>query len=71
MAQLFGADAGAVFPASTAIARDVSRIYGVRSVGRADTVVERYFAISVERRIKHPGVAAITSAARDDLFATN
>ncbi len=66
--KVFGADAGAVFPAPSAIARDVSRIYGVRPAGRADAVVERYFAISVERRIRHPGVAAITSAARDDVF---
>jgi len=31
-------------------------------------VRERYYAISVERRLKHPGVLAITEAARDDLF---
>ncbi len=66
--QVFGSDAGAVFPAPAAIARDVSRIYGVRSAGHTDTVIERYFAISVERRIRHPGVAAITSAARTDVF---
>jgi len=66
---VFGIDAGAIFPAPWAISRDVSRIYGVRAVGRTDAVVERYFAISVERRIRHPGVAAITTAARDDLFA--
>ncbi|MEQ1759950.1 MAG: transcriptional activator NhaR [Vicinamibacterales bacterium] len=66
-----GADAGAIFPAPAAIARDVSRIYGVRQAGRTDEVVERYFAISVERRIRHPGVAALTSAAREDVFATD
>jgi LysR family transcriptional activator of nhaA len=65
----FGADAGAVFPAPQAIERDVCRIYGVGVAGRTRAVVERYFAISIERRIKHPGVAAITSAARRDLFA--
>jgi LysR family transcriptional activator of nhaA len=31
-------------------------------------VKERFYAISVERRIKHPAVAAITAAARRELF---
>ncbi len=66
-----GADAGAIFPAPAAIARDVSQIYGVRQAGRTDEVVERYFAISVERRIRHPGVAALTSVAREDVFAAD
>jgi LysR family transcriptional activator of nhaA len=67
--QAFGADAGVVFPAPTAIAGDVRRLYGVATVGRTTMVSERYYAISVERRIRHPGVAAITSTARNDLFA--
>jgi len=31
-------------------------------------VRERYYAVSAERRLKHPGVLAITGAARDELF---
>ena len=38
----FGAEAGAVFAAPFAIARDVCRVYGVRLVGRTDSVKERY-----------------------------
>ena len=34
----------------------------------AETVIERFYAISVERRIKHPAVAAITEAARERIF---
>jgi LysR family transcriptional activator of nhaA len=66
---VFGQSAGAVFPAPAVIAREVSRLYGVRLVGRVDAVRERYYAISAERRLKHPGVLAITSAARDKLWA--
>jgi len=66
--QVFGHNAGVVFPAPAAIARDVCRFYGVRVVGQTHVVRERYYAISAERRLKHPGVLAITSAARDDLF---
>ena len=66
--QVFGQGGGCVFPAPSAIAHDVSRFYGVRRVGRAEAVGEKYYAISAERRLKHPGVLAITSAARDHLF---
>ena len=64
----FGAEAGAVFAAPFAIARDVCRVYGVALVGRTDSVKERYYAISAERRLTHPGVLAITTAARGSLF---
>jgi len=37
-------------------------------IGRTSAVTERYYAISVERRLKHPGVVAITSAAREEVF---
>jgi LysR family transcriptional activator of nhaA len=58
-----------VFPAPAAIARDVGRLHGVRMIGRTERVRERYFVISAERRLKHPGVLAMTNAARDQLFS--
>jgi LysR family transcriptional activator of nhaA len=64
----FGAESGAVFPAPFAIAKDVCRVYDVALVGRTDAVKERYYAISTERRLTHPGVLAITSAARGSGF---
>jgi LysR family transcriptional activator of nhaA len=66
--KVFGQGTGAVFPAPAAIARDVCRLYAVREIGRTSAVRERYYAISAERRLKHPGVLAITNAARDELF---
>jgi len=66
--KVFGHGAGVAFPAPVAIAHDVCRFYGVRLIGRTDAVRELYYAISVERRLKHPGVLAITNAARDELF---
>jgi len=65
---VFGQAVGCIFPAPTAIERDVSRLYGVRIVGRTDAVRERYYVISAERRLKHPGVVAMTTAARGQLF---
>jgi LysR family transcriptional activator of nhaA len=64
----FGQAGDAVFPAPTAIARELARQYRVRPVERVAAVRERYYAISAERRLKHPGVLAITTAARSDLF---
>jgi LysR family transcriptional activator of nhaA len=69
--KVFGQATGAVFPAPAVIAADVCRLYGVREIGRTPAVRERYYAISAERRLKHPGVLAITSAARDDVFASS
>ena len=45
--------------------------YGVQLLGRVDEVRERFYAISVERRLKHPAVVAISDAARQALFATH
>jgi LysR family transcriptional activator of nhaA len=59
--KVYGADSGAVFPAPFAIAEDACRVYGAALVGRTDAVKERYYAISAERRLTHPGVLAITS----------
>lgn len=58
------ASTGAAFPAPSAIADEIRGHYGVRVAGRTDAVRETYYAISAERRVKHPGVLAITGAAR-------
>ena len=65
----FGGSGRAAFPAPTAIEREVCHHYRVTVIGRADAVRERYYAISAERRLKHPGVVAITSVARTKIFA--
>ena len=65
----FGESGRAVFPAPTVIEREVCRHYRVAVVGRAPTVLERYYAISVERRLKHPGVIAIAATARTEMSA--
>ena len=65
----FGEAGTAVFPAPTAIAHEVCRHYGVVAIGRTDEVRERYYALSAERRVTHPGVAALTTTARLEVFA--
>lgn len=66
--KVFGQATGCVFPAPAAVADDVAQFFGGRMVGRAETVRERYYVISVERRLTHPGVVAMTDVARDEIF---
>lgn len=67
--KVFGTDGVGIFPAPTVLETDVVRQYGVQVVGRAPEVRERFYAISVERKLKNPAVVAISEAARHDLFA--
>ena len=45
-------------------------VYQVAVIGRLESVVEEFYAVSPERKIKHPAVAAISEAARSTLFAS-
>jgi LysR family transcriptional activator of nhaA len=67
--KVFGSAGQGLFCAPTAIAPEVGRQYGVLEVGRIEDVRERFYAISVERRLKHPAVVAISKAARDEFFS--
>jgi len=64
----FGQAGHAAFPAPSAIEHEVVRQYRVHAVGRVKAVRERYYAISAERRLKHPGVLALTAAAKTEVF---
>ncbi len=66
--KVFGASGSGVFPAPSAIEQEVKRQYGTVLVGRTDVVRERFYAISVERRLRHPAVVAICEEARQHLF---
>jgi LysR family transcriptional activator of nhaA len=66
---VFGQTGAGVFAMPSAIEKEVERQYGVRVIGRTESVRERFYAISVERKLKHPGVLAISDAARKQLFS--
>lgn len=65
----FGREGLGVFPAPAVLAKEISRQFEVERLGAPNDLVEEFYAISIERRISHPGVAAITEAARSELFA--
>ncbi|MCC6737782.1 MAG: transcriptional activator NhaR [Planctomycetia bacterium] len=52
------------FAAPALVEKDVCRQFGVRVIGRVPSIVERFYAISVERKVTHPAVVAVTEAAR-------
>lgn len=67
----FGRQGRGFFPAHDAIAKEIMGDSHVESIGGIKGRSEGFYAISVERRLKHPAVVAITEAARDTLFAGN
>ncbi len=64
----FGEAGAGVFPAPEAVESEVRAAYRVERVGTIDGVRERYWALTVERKLKHPAVVAITETARAELF---
>ena len=69
--KVFGQEGAGLFAVPTVVEERVRDQYGVELVGREDSVRERFYGISAERRIKHPAVVAITEAARQHLFGSS
>lgn len=65
----FGRAGRGLFPAPSVLAGQLRREEGVRRVGTAAGARGEFYAISVERRIRHPAVVAICENARRELFA--
>jgi len=61
----FGQAGAGIFIAPTAIATEIAQQYGVRIIGSTEAVREHFYAISVQRKISNPAVAAITETAGD------
>ena len=52
-----------LFAIPTTMQEDVAAIYSFREVGIATGVKERFYAVSIERKLKHPAVLAIREGA--------
>lgn len=59
---------GALFAAPAAMSPEIADLYGVKAIGELPGLAERFYAISLERRIKHPAVAALLDWAHDEIF---
>jgi LysR family transcriptional activator of nhaA len=67
--KVFGQNGVGIFAVRTVVERETQRQYNVHLVGRVESIRERFYAISLEKKLKHPAVVVITSAARERLFA--
>lgn len=63
--KVFGEYGRGVFPAPSIVEEEIKDTFGVRVVGRAEQIRERFYAITIERRIKHPAAIAISEFARE------
>lgn len=61
--KVFGQKGLGLFPAPLALARDIKAQYGAELVGRLEGLQERAYALTVERRLKHPAAVAISESA--------
>ncbi len=64
----FGREGRGVFMGPSVMEAETAAQFGVEVIGHTDELVEEFYAVSVERRITHPCVVAITDAARGQLF---
>jgi LysR family transcriptional regulator, transcriptional activator of nhaA len=64
----FGQAGAGIFAAPSAIESEIRDHYKVVPMGQIDAVAEHFYAISVERKVKHPAVVTICETARTHLF---
>ncbi|MGK0442623.1 MAG: LysR family transcriptional activator of nhaA [Pseudohongiellaceae bacterium] len=60
----FGQSGRGVFSTPSIIEHHVTSQYGVGVIGRTDVIKERFYAISPERKVRHPGVKLLAEAAQ-------
>jgi len=65
---VFGQAGAGIFAAPVAIEREVRSRYRVVKLGDMETKVTEYYAISAERKIKHPAATVIAEGAKNKLF---
>lgn len=68
LTKAFGGEGRGIFMAPSVLEEETCAQYDVSVLGRTAELVEEFWAISIERRITHAGVVAITEAARSGLF---
>ncbi len=69
LAKVFGQSGLGLVVGPTALKKQIAAQFKLTVLGELTEVREQYFAISAERRLRHPAVVAIAEAARHKLFA--
>lgn len=68
--KVFGSDGLGFFAVHDIIVQQISARYGVEQIGRTNERSERFYAITTDRKLKHPAVASLAAAARSEIFAS-
>jgi len=63
--KVFGENGAGAFAAASAIEPEIRRQYRVVPIGRIESVRQQFYAISAERRLKHPAVSVIVERGRE------
>jgi LysR family transcriptional activator of nhaA len=66
--KVFGQQGLGIFPIPAMIAPEVQQQYGVEVVGQVTTIRERFYAITLNRKLRHPAVVAMSEAAQQALL---
>jgi LysR family transcriptional activator of nhaA len=64
----FGKAGFGVFFMPSIIEEEVKSGFGLQVIGRSQSLKQKFYAISSERKVTHPAVAAICNTARDKIF---
>jgi LysR family transcriptional activator of nhaA len=64
----FGGRGLGIFPAPRVLEDEIRTQFGVQVLGRVDEIRQGFYAITVERRLRHPAVVAVVETARDAIF---
>jgi LysR family transcriptional activator of nhaA len=68
LASVFSEAAVGAFATPTPTEAQIKKQYGLTLLGRTRDIVESFYAISLDRRIKHPAVIAISEIAHSSVF---
>lgn len=66
--KVFGQAGEGVFPIPTAIETMIKKQYGVQLVGRIPEVLDKFYAITAEKRVHHEATQLVVKQARNKLF---
>jgi len=59
----------ALFAAPSAVKDSIAELYGMEEIGIAQGLKERFYAISLERKVRNPAVIRLVESAHDRLFS--
>ncbi len=68
LVKAFAQARGALFASPTVVRDHVAALYGAEAIGEIAEIKERFYAISLERQVKHPAVKALLESAQNGLF---